>query len=201
MSRMESAVKRVAHHSYSVNRLSAPKSKLYTTTKAPVAPKAQPTGRDDTQLAVQRLKYIWFVASLKSLFIPAAIFLIAATYDMVPWAPRSGAFVIAAGVMIIMVSFPFVNQYRSLFLELEKEYGRYGKTEPNRFSKLYRLLFIGALFAELPSVMGMLHFMMTYELISSLLLCVPAVIIMFVAYRPDDLQRRPVNKPAAAEAD
>lgn len=150
-----------------------------------VAPKAE---RDDAQVSTKYLRMIWVLASLKTLLIPLFIVAIAAIYDTVPWAPSSGAFVIAIGVMTLMISFPFVNQFRALSEKVEKEYARTAWVEQVQMKKLHRLLFVGAACAELPSLAGLLHFMMTREVISSLLLCMPAVAIMFVALRPEELR-------------
>lgn len=184
MIKLQSVVKRSTH--YTMDRPQVVRREpLPRTVAVTVAPKAK---HDDAQIGVQYLQLMWMLASLKTLLIPSFIVALAATYDTVPWAPSSGAFVIAIGVMTLMISFPFVNQFRTLSVNVEKEYARTSWIEQRHLKKLHRLLLIGTACAELPSMAGLLHFMMTRELISSLLLCMPAVAIMFVALRPEELR-------------
>ncbi len=134
--------------------------------------------------AVMRVRIMWFALLANTVIIPALIIFAAATFDVVPWKQRIGAFIIAVGAISICVSFPFADKFRSINVELIKESERYRRFDPARGQKLMRLLFIGAICAELPSIAGMIHFFATGEIIASVLLCAPAIGLMLVAFHP-----------------
>jgi uncharacterized membrane protein len=116
------------------------------------------------------------------------IVMFAAAFDGVPWSPGMGAFVIAAGAIAITASFPWANQYRNLTFEIVTELERYRRLETRKLQKLMQVLIIGAACAEIPSVFGLIHLFVTGELIASLLLCVPAIALMLVVYKPTELR-------------
>lgn len=149
--------------------------------------------------AVVRVRIMWFALLLNTFVIPALIILIAATYDIVPWVANTGAFIIAGGAISICISFPFADRFRRTNAELNKEAERYRRFDPARGQKLMRLLFVGAICAELPSLAGMLHFFATGEIIASMLLCAPAIALMMVAYHP--VEANPNRREGTISAD
>lgn len=134
--------------------------------------------------AIMRVRIMWVALLVNTFVIPGLILFIAATYDVVPWKASIGAFIIAAGAISICVSFPFADQFRKINNEINQEVERYRRYDRAQGQKLMRLLFIGAICAELPSIAGMVHFFTTSEIIASLLLCAPAIALMMVAYHP-----------------
>jgi hypothetical protein len=134
--------------------------------------------------AVMRVRIMWVALLVNTFVIPGLILFIAATYDVVPWKASIGAFIIAAGAISICASFPFADQFRRINNDINQEVERYRRYDPAHGQKLMRLLFIGAICAELPSIAGMVHFFTTSEIIASLLLCAPAIALMMVAYHP-----------------
>lgn len=144
----------------------------------------RPALDDDAQLAVMRVKIVWFAMLVNTFIIPALIVFVAATYDVVAWKASIGAFIIAAGAVSICASFPVADRFRATNNEIIKDYQRSRSVDPEQAAKMMRLLLIGAVLAELPSLAGLVHFFVTHEIIASLLLCAPAIGLMLVAYHP-----------------
>jgi hypothetical protein len=155
---------------------------------------------DEVQLAVMRVKIVWFAMLANTFIIPALIVFIAATYDVVAWKASIGAFIIAAGAVSICASFPVADRFRATNNEINKDYQRSRNANPEQTSKMMRLLLIGAVLAELPSIAGLVHFFATHEIIASLLLCAPAIGLMLVAYQPVEPRLMPKAPEPSPEA-
>ncbi len=143
---------------------------------------------NDADMALHYMTFAWYLLLIGALVLPALIFLSAHLYDAMPWAPNLGAFIIAGGALLIGVAFPAATQYRKLSIKVMNEYARSRQLHAPSVKKLTRLMFVGTICAELPAFAGLLYFFMTREAIGSLLLCVPAIIVMLVLYRPGDLR-------------
>ncbi len=134
--------------------------------------------------AVMRVRIMWGALLVNTFVIPGLILFIAATYDVVPWKASIGPFIIALGAISICLSFPFADRYRKANTDINQEVERYRRYNRAEGQKMMKLLFIGAICAEVPSIAGMLHFFATSEIIASMLLCAPAIALMMVAYHP-----------------
>lgn len=156
-----------------------PRTRLVVANDANIGPYV-----DESRIAFLRVKVVWFALLANTFIIPVMILIIAATYDVVAWKASIGAFIIAAGAISIGISFPFADRYRVTNNDMIKDYQRSRRCDPALSAKLMRLLLIGAVCAELPSVAGLIHFFATHEIIASLLLCAPAIALMLVAYHP-----------------
>jgi hypothetical protein len=132
--------------------------------------------------------FAWYLILAGTLVLPVLILMSANIYDAMPWASSTGAFIIAGGALLIVAAFPVASQYRTLSVEVMKQYAQSRTFDVIRVKKLTRLMFVGAACAELPSIAGLFYFFMTRETIGSLLLCAPGVIMMLVLYRPGDLR-------------
>ena len=143
---------------------------------------------NDADIALHLMTFAWYLVLAGTLVLPGLIMLSAQVYDAMPWAPNMGAFIIAAGALLIGAAFPVASQYRKLSVTVMKEYAQSRTLNAQNVKKLTRLMFVGAACAELPALAGLAYFFMTREAIGSLLLCAPAVIMMLVLYRPGDLR-------------
>ena len=143
---------------------------------------------DAADIALHHMTFAWYLVLAGTLVLPFLIMLSAYVYDAMPWASNMGAFIIAGGAVLIGAAFPVANQYRRLSVTMMKQYAQSRKLDEQIVKKLTRLMFVGAVCAELPAFAGLAYFFMTRETIGSLLLCSPAIIMMLVLYRPSDLR-------------
>ena len=143
---------------------------------------------DDAKIELHRMTFVWYLVLACALAVPVFVILSARFYDAMPWSPNLGAFIIGGGAILIAAVFPFARQYRALSITVMKEYAQSRQLNAQSVKSLTYLMLIGAACAELPAFAGLIYFFMTREIIGSLLLCTPAIMMILVLFRPGDLR-------------
>ena len=143
---------------------------------------------DNAKMALHRMTFVWCLMLAFTLVVPVFVILSARFYDAMPWSPNLGAFIIGGGAILIAAVIPFAGQYRALSITVMKEYAQSRRLNAQSVKSLTYLMLIAAACAELPAFAGLIYFFMTREIIGSLVLCTPAVMMMLVLFRPGDLR-------------
>lgn len=145
------------------------------------------TRHGSAQIELHRMTFVWYLMLACALAVPVFVILSARFYDAMPWSPNLGAFIIGGGAILIAAIFPFAGRYRAFSVTVMKEYAKSRQLSAESLKSLTYHMLISSACAELPAFAGLIYFFMTREIIGSLLLCTPAVMMILVLFRPGDL--------------
>jgi hypothetical protein len=114
---------------------------------------------------------------MNSLFIPALIIALHLFFDVVPFYPEIGAFIMAAGAISIVSSFTSFVKYKAINVKIAVIWNETKKISKKDLRELISKMYFIAGVSEIPSLAGLLYFLATRDLIASFILCIPAVVM------------------------
>jgi len=142
----------------------------------------------ETQSPVKRGSSIkvmqrWMIMLFSAILIPAIIIALQIFFDVVPFYPEIGAFIMAAGAISMVTFFGSFVKYKVINEKLATTWNEEKKVNRKDLRELTSKMLFVAIMAEIPSVAGLLYFLATRDLIASFILCIPAI-VMAIICRP-----------------
>jgi len=119
----------------------------------------------------------WYIVVFNSLTIPVIIIALQIFFDVVPFYPEIGAFIMAAGAISIVSSFTSFVKYKAINEKIAVSWNETKKVNKKDLRELISKMYFIAAVAEIPSLAGLLYFLATRDLIASFILCIPAVVM------------------------
>ena len=119
----------------------------------------------------------WYLVVFNALCIPALIIFLQIFFDVVPFYPEIGAFIMAIGAISIVACFPFIAKYKEVNERVGISWSETRKLNKKELRELVSKMYLVAGLAEIPSLAGLLYFLATRDLIASFILCIPAIVM------------------------
>ncbi len=122
----------------------------------------------------------WNFMLLNAASIPILIVILHIFFDVVPFYPEIGAFIIAAGAISMVASFSFVARYKVVNEKIAATWNQTKKVNKKDLRELISKMYFVAGMAEIPSLAGLFYFLATRDLIASFILCIPAMVMVII---------------------
>ncbi len=122
----------------------------------------------------------WKLMVLSAVLMPILIIILKIFFDVVPFYPEIGAFIIAAGAISMVTSFSFVVKYKAVNEKIAATWNESKKVKKKDLRELTSKMYLVAAMAEIPSLAGLLYFLATRDVIASFILCIPAVAVAVI---------------------
>lgn len=125
----------------------------------------------------------WYVVIFNAFSIPVLIVFLLLFYDVVPFYPELGAFILAGGAITVVGSFSLVAKYKEVNDRVGMQWHENHKLKKKDLRELVSKMYFVSAMAEIPSLAGLFYFLATRDLIASFILCIPAI-VMAVLCKP-----------------
>jgi len=125
----------------------------------------------------------WHLVVFNTILIPALIIFLQVFFDVVPFYPEIGPFIMVTGAIAIIVCFPFVGKYVEVNQRVGASWSETRKLNRKDLKELVSKMYVVASLAEIPSLAGLFYFLATRDIIASFILCIPAI-VMAVLCKP-----------------
>ena len=119
----------------------------------------------------------WYLVVFNALCIPALIIFLQIFFDVVPFYPEIGAFIMAIGAISVIACFSVIAKYKEVNERIGMSWAETGKLKKKDLRELVSRMYFVAGLAEIPSIAGLLYFLATRDLIASFILCIPAIVM------------------------
>lgn len=119
----------------------------------------------------------WYIAIFNAIFIPVSIILIQIFFDVVPFYPEMGAFILVAGAIAMVGSLPQFVKFKEINEQVGTTWIEIKKLNKKELRLLVSRMYIVTAMAAIPSVAGLLYFLATRDIIASFILCIPAIVM------------------------
>lgn len=148
------------------------------------AEQRQESGRSVTKRKVSiKVLQNWYVVLFNAISIPTLIIVLQLFFDVVPFYPEIGAFIMAAGSIAILSCFPLVARYKAANEAVSLYWHETRKLNKKALHDLVKKMYFVSAMALMPSLAGLFYFLATRDLIASFILCIPAI-VMAVLCKP-----------------
>lgn len=148
----------------------------------PQMERTQTTSSPTKQRAPIKVIQSWHIVVFNSLSIPTIIIILQIFFDVVPFYPEIGAFIMAAGAISIVSCFSFVAKYKAVNEQITVTWNETRKLNRNDLRELISKMYFVAGMAEIPSLAGLFYFLATRDLIASFILCMPAIVVAILCH-------------------
>lgn len=119
----------------------------------------------------------WYLVVFNALCIPALIIFLQIFFDVVPFYPEIGAFIMAIGAISVIACFSVIAKYKEVNERIGMSWAETRKLKKKDLRELVSRMYFVAGLAEIPSIAGLLYFLATRDLIASFILCIPAIVM------------------------
>ena len=125
----------------------------------------------------------WYIAIFNAILIPVLIILMQIFFDVVPFYPEAGAFILVAGAISMVASLPQFVKFKEINEKVGATWIEIKKINKSELRLLVSRMYVVTAMAGIPSAAGLLYFLVTRDVIASFILCIPAM-VMAVLCKP-----------------
>jgi len=119
----------------------------------------------------------WYLVVCSALCVPSFIIFLQIFFDVVPFYPEAGAFIMVAGTISIINFFRFFVRYQEINQKIAHSWNETKKINKKDLRELVSKMIFVAGMTEISSLTGLLYFFATRDLIASFILCIPAIVV------------------------
>jgi hypothetical protein len=127
----------------------------------------------------EALRKIWLGFLYQSIAFLVVLVLVINYVEFSAFRPAWGTYSFGLGILSVLPSIPLLMRFRRL--KLGSTLAR--RSDPDHLKALRQSLVLGVALADLPALMGIIHFFLTADLFQLVLLCLTTVVLIYL-YKP-----------------